>query len=889
MNYLDELLTLYPGRDWATQRYFLSHLSSLPAGLESDAILELLWGETASPHPELRHMARRQLGRILPGALRQAHGLEEAKIGIWTAWARDAQVVGGTSSEIALDVAALDRMQAAAWQRLAPLLSRTLELIGSGSHRVRLAASLVAGRIRTRSGLAALARGLKTDAKVSFWHAAAMADLAAPEAHDPLASVVRELGPRAPDLAMLLAAVAPAQALPALEAAERGASAFAATGVALALAGESAGAGRELLERLVRRNDPWVTAYALDAVAACPEPPDLAIARRVYERERRDFLRVLAVKVAGALPGAEPVDFLMHALRSGSPRVKAAALESLARKQVEPERVASEAAASLASPLLKLRVNAMLVLARRDPAAIVEPLERLTSADDAVERVEGAFVLGYLRASSAAQMLGDLAAGDPRLPVRLQAIKSLAKQDPAEAVPRLLAAARNPHQRTAALAARALAALPEPGLPQAAAALEEAARAAPSPAMKGVLLRAYGIASSRRAQGQAQVQAVPALLEAALSDRQERVVLGALEGLKGLGGPALAAVSRLARSPEARVRHRAAAAAFLTGDLTVVEPLDELLGAADESRVLSGLQALLEIGVLLPVALAAPPFGPLRSALGAIANETAVRTFAVAEEPAAARAPAAAPPQRAAAAAARFEPVAMPVPLRPAKSRSATGKRGLDAPLTRGAVEGTTYLADLPAASGWLATYRPLAAAAAVALLPLALMLSHRQVGEDPFAPLVPGALRIVELKGPVTRALTGKAPVPASLRGALAPGERLATGPAAQAMLSDGHGNVVSLGAASAVLLGVPPRAGPAYVLEEPEGDVLIDFKASKGVEVDLAADRITLDAATLRLTDLPGGHGVAMVAGAATLFRGGGAGQPLAPGQSVDLKPAP
>ncbi len=65
MNYLDELLGLYAGRDWTTQRYFLTHLSSLPPGLESDALLEFLWGEAASPRTPLRHMARRQLGRAV--------------------------------------------------------------------------------------------------------------------------------------------------------------------------------------------------------------------------------------------------------------------------------------------------------------------------------------------------------------------------------------------------------------------------------------------------------------------------------------------------------------------------------------------------------------------------------------------------------------------------------------------------------------------------------------------------------------------------------------------------------------------------------------------------------------------------------------------------------
>ena len=892
MNYLDELLALYPGRDWHTQRYFLSQLSSLAPGLETDALLEFLWGETASERPELRHMARRQLGRVLPGALRQAYGLEETKLGIWTAWAKDvAQAGAAKASVVPQDEAARVRLLGAAWHRLSPLLARALGLMGKGSHRVRLAASLVAGRIRTRTGMAALSEGLARDGKVSFWHASAIADLAAAELEPRLLEVVRGLGARAPDMAMLLTEVAPARALEALAAVERVAGDHAATGVALALAGEAGDEGRPLLERLIKRGEPWVTAYALDALAACPAASDLALAQRVFDRENRDFLRVAAVKVAGALPGAEAANFLLHVLKAGPPRVKAAALESLARKRVDPERVASEAAAALTSPLLKLRVNAMLVLARQDPQAILDPLDALLSSDEAVERVEGAFVLGYLKAPSAAQTLGELATADPRLPVRLQAIKSLAKQDAGEAIPRLLAAARSSHARTAGLAARALASLPEEALAEAVPALEQAAGAATSAVTRGVLLRALGIAASRRGQG------APKALEAALADKHEPVVLGALEGLKGLGGPPLAAVKRLAASPDGRVRYRAAVAAFLTGEVSVVHAIDELLTSPDDGPVLHGLQALLEIGILLPIAISAPPFDALRAALDTIAAEAAVRTFSIEEQPAAPQ-PAAPAPRKAPVSAARFDPVPLAVPVRrsgvAAPSRSGTTKRSLDSPLARQAVEGATYLAGMPVTATWrewLATYRALVAAAAV-LAGIALMVATRVQAVEttgPAAPLPSGGLRLTDVKGKVERGLAGKPPTPAAIRGALAQGERVTTGPAAQAMLSDGHGNVVCLGPNSQAVLAVPPkRSTAAYVLDEASGDILVDFQKSRGVEVNAGPDTLSLETATVRITDAPGGRTVAVVAGEATVSRAGGAGRKLVAGQTVELKDA-
>ena len=883
MNYLDELLALYPGRDWHTQRYFLTQVSGLAPGLETDALLEFLWGQTAAARPELRHMARRQLGRALPGCLRQAYGLEEGKLGIWTAYA--AGPARGAKDAV-VDTATHQRLLAAGFHRLSPLLGRALALLPGGSPRVRLAASLVAGRIQTRSGMGALNRGVLGHDKVSFWHAAAMADLGAPEVQPRLLEVAAKLGRRAPDLAMLLADVPAKQGTDALDQLERGADTPAATAIAMALGSEAGSDARHVIERLIKRNEGWVTAYALDALAACPESGDLAIAQRVYDREPREFLRVQAVKIAGALPGNDAVGFLLQVLKSGSARVQAAALESLARKRVDAARLAADAALHLASPLLKLRVNAMLVLARRDPEQVLESLDALLSSGETVHRVEGAYVLGYLRHPSAAQILGDLALTDPRTPVRLQAIKSLAKQEPGEAIGKLLAAARGTHARTAGLAVRALAALPEDALAQARGALEEAAAAAGSAATRGLALRALGIAACR-----AHAVAPPALVKA-LGDKQELVVLGALEGLKCVGGAPLPALSRLAASPDPRVSHRAMVAAFLQGDLAVLEPLDQLLVSEDEPRVLAGLQALLELGVLLPIALAAPQFCPLRDALERVAGETAVRTFAIEEQPRAPQLAELAPRQRSAGSA-RFDAVPLNVPVRrsvPRPPSTTARKAGLDAPLERGSVEGTTYLDGLPAVPAlaeFVRTYRALLAAAAVLLIPLVMTLARWQTNQNagPAAPLPSGALKCRDAKGLVEHGVAGKGTAPLLVRGQLLPGQTVSTGPGAQALLADGAGNVLALSESSSATLATPPKGGTCpYLIEEPSGDLLVDFRKSKGVEVELGADRLVLDLATARVVRQGGTTSVALIAGSGRLV--GPQARALEQGAAVELR---
>src|SRR5690606_31119430 len=103
----------------------------------------------------------------------------------------------------------------------------------------------------------------------------------------------------------------------------------------------------------------------------------------------------------------------------------------------------------------------------------------------------------------------------------------LAKQEGAAAVPRLAAVLLSSDARLVTLAARALASVEEPALPQAIEALTDAAPRVASPGLRGVVIRALGLCASRREGGE-----VPQLLLEALDDASQPVLLGALEGLK---------------------------------------------------------------------------------------------------------------------------------------------------------------------------------------------------------------------------------------------------------------------------------------------------------------------------------------------------------------------
>src|SRR5258708_31907349 len=131
MNYLDELLALYPTQDALGQRFLLTHLSGLLLGLDSDALLEFLWGETASRQVTLARQARRELGRVLPAALRQAHGLGEGRLGGWSADQLGGRTASPEEAATGEDDAQGARLRRPGRHALAASLDRSVALMRS--------------------------------------------------------------------------------------------------------------------------------------------------------------------------------------------------------------------------------------------------------------------------------------------------------------------------------------------------------------------------------------------------------------------------------------------------------------------------------------------------------------------------------------------------------------------------------------------------------------------------------------------------------------------------------------------------------------------------------------------------------------------------------------
>ena len=594
MNYLDELLTIYDGQpDPLVRKYLLCAMGLRPLTFASQDLLELLWGEVAASDARVRHAARRELGRVLPRHLKRDYGLEPGNASVWTGYYTPRTKGEPDRWQPAWDAAAQPAVDAGL-QMLWPAARKALELTRTGAHAVSQVASLAVGRIPLAPVSAALAARVNTG-EAAFHEAAALAELGTPEAHEVLLAAARKWGLSSPDLVTLLSTIPPEQTLPVLEAMESRTDAYGRTNAAIALGQDRSERGRELLTRLAKRREAFATAHVLDVLQSEPRVEDLPLIQMVFALEVHDFLRTLAVRTAGYALAPPTVAFVRARTGDPSPRVRASALEALARLRVAPETLAEAASALVDAPLLKARVTALLALAPLDAERVAAASEALLFSGEPIQRLEGAYLLGYLTGAESAAALTEMALQDPDEDVRCQAVKSLARQPERIGLERLVALLAAPDAHVARMAARALPLLAPAALPAALAGLAQAARTATEPRLKAVLLRSTGMAAARLPGTQA-----PAVLRDHLSSSTALEVWGALEGLKLMLGAGGAEVGALTRHDDPRVRASAAVAAFWSGDEAAGAALEAQMGEAQEEAVLAALNALAECAALLP-------------------------------------------------------------------------------------------------------------------------------------------------------------------------------------------------------------------------------------------------------------------------------------------------
>lgn len=877
MKLLEELLLSYAGKDPQTQRFLLTQaLDHIPDQNSAD-VMAFLWKEVGSGEATVRRQARYVLGQYLPRHHEHAYALAPTQSGLWTDFMRiehgqmPAAAFPPPAPLVPPEVVAQRVATAADCQ--APALARVADLLKAGSPECRGLASFVLGRFWTPALFDQLARQVTAD-ELNFACAFALAELGGDAAQQVLVRAARAHGPGRPDIYVLLRSFRSDTALACLADAQDRTNAVGRANIALALAGQDARASRPILEKLILRKEGWVTAYALDTLAGHATPESFPLIQRAFESESHEFIRMQAVRAAGTILSDASADFCLKRLEEGSPRIEAVALEALARQGLRPAELNRHARARLTSELVRTRVHSLLIALTSDPDEHTDALDEMVLSPDPLCRLEAAYLLGYFQGPGSADLLARMAAVDPDPGVQREAVKSLARYDPEDAMELLLKLLDGASPTLAEATCRSLTRLPETLNRVVISELSAQWKRTPRGAAGGSLLRGMGALAAA-----ATLPPPPALLEG-LAHADEAVLLGALEGAARLGNLApTAELQALLAHPMPHVRARAAGALVLAGLLDAGRVLAELLAMTDEPTKLAALHALLELGAVLPAAVGSPRFTKLASALGLAAP-------AARQEPPAWTPPSAAPvrsqhtgdvvaPKKVAlrsvsakgpeSLCARYRP---PPPPRPSRAIQTAPSKAAVHPWLIGAGLVTLFLIGLLFS-------RLRGDSVASTSVPA----SRRPVRNEP------GTLRAFFVNGECQRGAAPAAPVPLKIGDVVRSGEEVLTGTGSKVSLMDAGGSTVWLGPSSRVRLEAG-RTAAAVALTFLAGDCVADFRAHAEASVQVGAAAVQLRQGSVRVSDAPGGPEVELTGGAGTLQRAN-ASMALVVGQRTPVAP--
>jgi hypothetical protein len=454
MRLQDELVALHAIADASTRRYILGQVARLPVHFDAAELAELLERGALDSERVVSGRAIAAWDRTGARLIAHGYGLDPGRMGLWSTLAAQVQGGGAPAAPIDADANAPD----------------------AGAQRAALATVLEPARAKLFE-LAARADRVGTHARqvLALVPFAGAEDVLIEGAGDPGRAIgaLLALARRDPKLAITTARDNPRVA-PWMRATVAGAVGGK-TGLALALdvvktgdahalwalaealpefAGE---AWAELARQLAMYRSGWVPVVLADALGQlAPDATALSILDDVLKKAGHDLARIIAIKAMGGFPGELAPKRAMKCLERGSPLLQAAAIECLARLDHRPPQLTDLLAQRAAAGPLKLRGTAILGLMVFDPSAALRHGIELASATEPASRVEGAFVLGYLKSPAALQLLNVLARRDPFVPAALQAEKSLAHFPEEQAAPGLTELLAHPQTAIAHSALRVL-------------------------------------------------------------------------------------------------------------------------------------------------------------------------------------------------------------------------------------------------------------------------------------------------------------------------------------------------------------------------------------------------------------------------------------------------
>jgi HEAT repeat protein len=883
MQYLDELLALYPEANRSNKKFILSSLLDAAPDRCGDETARLLWQETAEQDPIVRRQARYVLGRFLPRHTALNYGLPDP--------------ADRTSPTSATRVEADDRLIEAeqttlvqvAGYMLRKVLKEAWELAHSGSPRVRDAACLLMGKLWTHRTVKALGDRTLVEGRISFGPAFALAEIGHKGARTALYEAAWAAGPTDPDIYMLLGSSPTKQSVSILEKHEEKATTYGRTNIAHALSSFPPAMARPLVERILSRDEDWPTAFVLDSIASWGDSSFFELAKQFFEKESSPFLRAQAARAIGTFRSPAAVEFCRARLKDKDPVVQAAAVDGLIRNATDLGALRDDILPLVESSAPRVRVRTMLLLAQSDPARLQEMLTEMVGSESTKDRRAAVHVLGFFGGQGVEDLLGSIAVDDPAPNVRTQAIRSLAGLQTPPAVEQLVATmARTTELDDIKDAMRALSCLDRALVGDALDGVLALPPLATGAAGRALLLRTIGVLAA------VAYRPPPEVLLAALDDPEPTVVAGALEGVRRLGDNVpIDTLKKLAKHQDSKVRTRAAGALLTAGEFSAATDFIEMLSKGRESVKMSALNMLVDVACLIPLAVASDRFQGL---CGLLRRQREAPEFATYQEGAPGT-----------VSQVEIRPVAKPAAVERAVEYSLrshhTGRQVIpDLDTLR-----LAYRAKVKAKqkqAGGTADWK--IAARAMFRWPQVLVFVPFLVigffmyrafdapppGETPTiqgaASLARGTFGTVELEGVCTAVGTGGKPRVLRPGMVVTAGDQLETDGKASVTLADALGNSIKLAPSSKVAFAeaTPMTWSPVevrYAFAEVAGDVTFDFRKVSETKVRLGASVLTLGRGAARITDDPPAKRVQQMMGEGALIEVTGRLARLTPGKSA------
>lgn len=370
------------------------------------------------------------------------------------------------------------------------------------------------------------------------------------------------------------------------------------------------------LVQLLECGESWVTVHALNAVEAHGRESLLGQARRLLDRAPHPFIAVQAVRAAGGITSRSAIELCVAAASHPEDPVKAQALESLVRLAAPRDVLEAAAKPHLASPALRVRVNALLALCSPDDDRAPRDVLTWLEGSDPLSRLEAVFCLGFFQGGNSLELLRRVAEEDAVETVRVQAVKSLSKYPAPAALSALLPLVQKTQDRVALAAIRVLGRYDGEQAGLIAAALVDRLGKSDEPLERSLLYRLLGLLGGKLDPDRCE----PALTRG-LVEKDPRVMLGALEGWKSYGsarqGSVLELLAALEKRAPTELSPRLQVVSFLQGDLDAATRMRSLITHGEPTVRDQAMNAVLELGLLVSEVLPLNRFPALSRALRA--------------------------------------------------------------------------------------------------------------------------------------------------------------------------------------------------------------------------------------------------------------------------------